>query len=252
MAAMGAGTMAGPLVGGPLLDNLGYSSPFYLCALLSFIVGFLLLGIKEPATARRGESLCILNLLLHNRELLTGCVVVFIGTLGLGLVELLLPLHLSGRFDIGATGVGVLLGVCMIAFVALQPFVGRLSDRVGRRKPIIMGLVASSFTLPFMVNLNHILLCGVVLAALGIFFSLFFTPLLPLLSESAPGMYGIAFSLFNIAYSSGYMVGPLGGGALSDVLGGPSLVFYIYSVFPLLGAILVARFIKPPPGRAFV
>jgi MFS family permease len=252
MAAEGAGTMAGPLVGGPLLDTLGYSFPFYLCAFLSLIVAFLLLGIKEPAIKRREKSVSILNLVFHNRGLVTGCAIVLIGTMGLGLIELLLPLHLSDRFDIGATGIGVLFGVCMIAFVALQPFVGRLSDRVGRRKPIIMGLIASSLVFPLMVNMNHILLCGVVLAALGISFSLFFASLYPLFSDFAFGRYGAAFSLFNITYSLGYMIGPLSGGALSDIMGGPSSVFYIYSVFPILGAILVARFVKPPAQRAFV
>jgi MFS family permease len=216
------------------------------------MVAFLLLGIKELAIRRKKESVSILNLVFHNRELVTGCAIVLIGTIGLGLVELLLPLHLSDRFDIGATGVGVLFGVCMAAFVIMQPFIGRLSDRIGRKKPILIGLIVSSLVFPLMVNMNHILLCGVVLAALGISFSLFFSPLYPLFSDSASGMYGAAFSLFNITYSFGYMIGPLSGGALSDAIGGPSLVFYTYSVLLILGAILVARFIRLPARRASV
>lgn len=79
--------------------------------------------------------------------------VVFIDLLGFGIVLPLLPLYADDLLeplypgDENAIGRGVLLGLLMASFSAMQflfaPFWGRLSDRLGRRPILLLGLGGS-------------------------------------------------------------------------------------------------------------
>ena len=79
--------------------------------------------------------------------------VVFIDLLGFGIVLPLLPLYADSLLKPLFTGAhaevihGVILGLLMSAFSAMQflfaPIWGRLSDRIGRRPILILGLVGS-------------------------------------------------------------------------------------------------------------
>src|SRR5580704_14174711 len=71
---------------------------------------------------------------------------VFIDLLGFGIVLPLLPVY--GR-QFGVDQHGVELGLLMASFSAMQfmfaPLWGRLSDRIGRRPVLIVGLAGSTF-----------------------------------------------------------------------------------------------------------
>ena len=81
---------------------------------------------------------------LHRGSLVTIFLTVFIDLLGFGLVLPLLPLY-AEQYAIDASGWR--LGLLMASFSAMQflfaPWWGRLSDRIGRRPVIIIGLAGS-------------------------------------------------------------------------------------------------------------
>jgi MFS family permease len=71
---------------------------------------------------------------------------VFIDLLGFGIVVPLLPVYAA---EFGVDEHGIELGLLMASFSAMQfifaPLWGRLSDRIGRRPVLIIGLVGSTF-----------------------------------------------------------------------------------------------------------
>ena len=68
---------------------------------------------------------------------------VFIDLLGFGIVIPLLPLYAQTFGASGAT-VGLLITVYSLAQFLCAPVWGRLSDRVGRRRVILVGLAGSA------------------------------------------------------------------------------------------------------------
>jgi multidrug resistance protein len=70
---------------------------------------------------------------------------VFIDLVGFGIVLPLLPFY-ARRFGASGTEVGLLITVYSVAQLLLAPIWGRISDRVGRRPILIIGLVGSAIS----------------------------------------------------------------------------------------------------------
>ena len=85
----------------------------------------------------------------HRSALLTVFLVVFIDLLGFGIVLPLLPRYAVGYIPAGESKfmVGLTIGLLMSSFSAMQfifaPLWGRLSDRIGRRPVLLVGLGGS-------------------------------------------------------------------------------------------------------------
>jgi MFS transporter, DHA1 family, tetracycline resistance protein len=68
---------------------------------------------------------------------------VFIDLLGFGIVIPFLPLF-AERLGVGAAGIGLVLSIYSLMQLIFAPILGRISDRVGRRPVILLGLLGSS------------------------------------------------------------------------------------------------------------
>ncbi|HHB91128.1 MAG TPA: MFS transporter, partial [Anaerolineae bacterium] len=68
----------------------------------------------------------------------------FIDGLGGALLFPFFTLYLTARFDIGMTTVGLIFGVFSISAITGSFIGGALSDRIGRKRMIIFGLIASA------------------------------------------------------------------------------------------------------------
>ncbi|HTT74503.1 MAG TPA: MFS transporter [Candidatus Binataceae bacterium] len=68
---------------------------------------------------------------------------VFIDLLGFGIVIPFLPLY-AERMHVGAAGIGLLLSIYSLMQLLMAPVLGRISDYVGRRPIIMLGLLGSS------------------------------------------------------------------------------------------------------------
>jgi MFS family permease len=88
---------------------------------------------------------------------------------------------------------------------------------------MVIGLLLAALTLPVLALPGSILLEGGGLLLLGIALGLLMTPTLPALSDavdrSGASGYGIAYAIYNTAYSLGMMGGPMLGGLLVGSFG---------------------------------
>ena len=276
LTAMAAGSIAGPVIGGVLSDAAGYESPFIFIAALCLAGGIASLFLRERRLPRpgrpkrkRGEPAppgalrVMLAPILGNRLIMLACLVTMITTVGFGLLEPMLPIRLSRTFDMSRTGIGLLFGVTMTFFGVLSPVVGRLSDRIGRKKLIVAGLVATAVVAPLLTVAPSVPLTYVLMGLYGVTAAFFATPSLPLITDNLsatgePGentgsLFGTAFGVMNLFWSLGYVLGPLLGGVMTG-LGGLLSATLVYSFLLLALTVPVMKVLgngkrEQPPVR---
>jgi MFS family permease len=201
----------------------------------------------------------------HRSALLIVFLVVFIDLLGWGIVLPLLP-RFAKEFlpaDVSPLIRGVTIGLLMSSFSAMQFFLapvwGRLSDQVGRRPVLLLGLAASAvfnalFGFASMMGsegnreLGLILLfvarigAGVAGATLG-------TAQAVIADSTAPERRARGMALIGAAFGIGFTFGPLiGAGALwlaPEVKSGPGIAAAVLS----LGAFVLGFMLMPETLR---
>lgn len=241
MAVMGAGSVAGPALGGILNDLAGYKAPFLMVALFCMAGGVFALFSRELRELPRGTSEAgygrMARTVMGHPGMAMIVVIVMMGTVSLGLLEPLFPVYLRDNLGLGSTGIGLLFALTVLAYSAASPFAGRLSDRAGKRGPMALGLTATAVFAPLLVFSHDLSLTALLFILCGVSIALFETPTLPFIADRiAVGgkgeVYGTAFGIFNMAWAVGYLLGPAAGGFLASRHGLPTTMV-ILSV-PLL------------------
>jgi len=113
----------------------------------------------------------------------------------------------------------------------ISPLAGWLCDRSGPKVPAVGGLL---FSVPFLILLrlphadkdnqaDQVAILCVILACLGTTLTFIIPPSMSevalVVREGGSGEYGQAYGLFNVAFSGGFMVGPLWGGYITQYAG---------------------------------
>ena len=162
----------------------------------------------------------------------------FISLLGLGIVVPLLPIYAE---DLGASGIaiGLMIAGFSISRGVLQPFMGGLSDRHGRKRFMIAGLSLYAFIgllFPLANSVEHLVIIRIV-HGVG---SAMITPIaMSYVGDLAPpDQEGRYMGMFNIALFSGIGFGPIIGGIFRDTLGFDS-AFYAMSALSALSLVLL-------------
>ena len=224
MSAAAIGGIAGPLLGGTLSDAFGYRAPFYVIAAACVAGGLVSLFLEEQKVSRRALSAGwrMLKPMFTNRNVMIACLVTLVTTMGLGLLEPILPIYFRSTFNMSSTVIGIVFGMTMLFYAIASPLSGKLSDRVGRKNPILAGLVLTAIITPLIAVFKNVPAVYVLMALFGFAIAFFGTPSIPLITDAlpqAPGageanQYGAAFGMLNFFWSLGYALGPLLGGAV--------------------------------------
>ena len=221
-AAANLGLILGPSLSGFLDQRVGPAAPFLLGAALVALdaLGRLFLLPADPPPA---EPRLPFARLLRDRG-----VRVFAGAMALGsglwaLLEASLPLDLDRRLGLGSAAIGTCFALAAVAHTLASPLMGRLSDRIGRAPVLRIGLVLALVLLPLPALLPRPWLVALALMGLGATASFIMSPCSPALADRVEALgshsYGSGFSILNLGYSVGMMLGPLVGGALVQALG---------------------------------
>lgn len=170
------------------------------------------------------------------------------------LYYLLVPLlpHYARTFGLSQMEVGVLFGAYAAAVLAGTWPLGRLADRVGRKRPFLWGLVGVGLTtLLFAFATSYaVLLLARVLQGLAA--AATWTAGLALLAEGFPSeRRGQAMATAFAAANVGDLLGPPVSGLLTESLG-PRSPFFLAAGLALADAaarVLLLRDDEPPPGE---
>jgi len=174
--------------------------------------------------------------------ILTAIFVVFIG---IGIIVPILPIYAA---EFGATGfyLGVIVAGFPLSGGLLQPFVGNLSDRHGRKKFLVFGLIIFSLTGYIYTLAGSVVHLVMIRIFHGAGSALVFPIAMAYIADAAAGKnIGRYMGMFNIAIFSGIGAGPVLGGFFLDLLGRNS-AFYAMALLSLLSTVLVVAML---PGR---
>ncbi len=130
-------TAVGPLIGLELADAIGYSSTFFICAVVMAFCFILTLLIREEAPVRTGRFKIRLNQAV-TPEIILPTLVIFFQILSFSSINSFIAIfgELNGVEDIGLFFTAS--AVCLIIF---RPLSGKIADSYGLDKTVIPGLV---------------------------------------------------------------------------------------------------------------
>ncbi|MBA7663086.1 Multidrug resistance protein MdtG [subsurface metagenome] len=150
------GDVLGPLLVGALLLILVWQNILFGAFPLAMVMALLLwitlrragylreIADKTTSKRRVGEQLSALKEALKSRELILLLLVSGVSGLSQGSIMLWLPLYLQETQGMGSLGIGIHLGLLSGVGIASVPVIGILSDKLGRKRVILIVLVAQA------------------------------------------------------------------------------------------------------------
>jgi len=195
----------------------------------------------EPVTMRTREVLAVIR--QHPRALL-GLLAVAIGHIAMVSVMVMTPVHMA-HAEVTLKIIGLVISVHILGMYAFSPIVGRLADRLGRRRVIQIGglillcAVTIAGTAPEKLNVQ----LGFGLFLLGVGWSCTLVAGSTLLSESVPtdvraSVQGTSDLFMNLSgaiggASAGVIIATLSYGWLCAIAAVPVLLVTIYATVQL-------------------
>ncbi|WP_151733051.1 MFS transporter ['Paenibacillus yunnanensis' Narsing Rao et al. 2020] len=187
-----------------------------------------------------------MSLLLRNRgAMLLLMVNIFLAFTGIGLVVPIMPTYMN-ELGIGGGIVGLLVAAFSLTQLIVSPIAGRWSDRMGRKKIIVGGLVVFALSellfglanMPWQLFVSRML--GGIGAAMIMPAVMAYVADTTSMEERAKGM-----GLINAAITTGFIIGPGIGGYLAEL--GLRVPFFVAAIAAAFVA--VVSFIVLPESR---
>ena len=149
---------------------------------------------------------------------------VFIDLLGFGIVIPFLPMF-AERVGVGAVGIGLVLAIYSLMQFLCAPILGRISDRVGRRPIIMIGLLGSSVSYFIYGFANSFFLLMLSRAIHGACAATVSTAQAYIADTTGGEDRARGMGLIGAAFGLGFVLGPAIGGILGAVEPAHSGVF---------------------------
>ncbi len=251
-AGANLGAVLLPPLGGALIIAFGWKFTLLLAALPGLLISlpiFMLIREKKDTGKDAGKVLPPtvmqeLGKIVKNRRLMLAMLAqtMAAGGKGVGVIMTFVPLYLARDMGISIVHVGGLLSVMLVGSVLGPIFLGHLSDRWGKRKPLILTVyICSTFVvLLFAATAKYAFVLPITLFLIG---NLVYaqSPLLQsMIADLTPADYSkdMVFGFFfTISYTVGALWAAFFGYAI-DVVGFAS-TFQIVSLSYLLAALVL-------------
>jgi multidrug resistance protein len=250
MSVMSVGMLLGPVAGGLIYDNLGYTATFVIPAIIASVIGLLFMTGKTPHPhIAKSDGTSYLKPIRTSPAVFFTCAAIIVtGAATFGVAEPYMPVYLYDTYAATPTAIGLAFGLMALLSAVTQPLAGRLYDRHGGRVLITAGLFASAGVLATAVLMPTLLLTAAVFALIGCTISFVLSPMLPLLSDLygsgvKGGSQGFAYGVYNTLFSLGLVLGPLAGGLAITSFSFP-VTFYGQAVLLCATGLLCLAFIR--------
>ncbi|MCM0083297.1 MFS transporter [Geomonas sp. Red32] len=186
---------------------------------------------------------------LARRLLLTACLISFCCFLGSYMRIPIVPL-LATSLGADTAQVGMINGAFMLVAGAMSIPSGLLSDRLGRRVPLLGGLTLLALSSLLLYWSQSPLQMGLIYLFFGMGLSAFSPTLMSYVADvTPPETIGQAYGLYTMALYGGMTLGPAAGGFVGTALGLRTV--FLVSAGIIFAMLLVAVFFLPvqPPHR---
>jgi DHA1 family multidrug resistance protein-like MFS transporter len=167
---------------------------------------------------------------------------IFAAVTGVGIVVPLLPVYAK---DLGASGlyIGFIFGSFSISRTFFLPYFGRLSDKKGRKRLIVSGLLAYALVSVLFIFARNV----ETLVGIRFFQGIASAMMMPVIQAyvgdiTLPGHEGFTMGFFNMSIFCGLSIGPIIGGSIKDTLG-LNASFLCMGLLSLIGFFLSLAFL---------
>jgi MFS family permease len=241
------GFMAGPTLGGIVIDVSGWTSLFILVAVihgLSLLPTIMIAGTGKETSDVRNPPKDVYSKEGQTKILLLLLFLQFLFGFGFGTVNPVIPIYLTERFESTATQIGIFssIGFGVAVFLAQIPS-ARLANRVGRKRLILYcsSIVPFTFIL-WSSGTMYLQLLMLYMLATGAW-GMTWSSLASILMEAAPrSRRGLFSGLSEASVSLGFTAGPVLAGMLWEGLGSETPLYASSLIFAV--AIPVALMLK--------
>jgi MFS family permease len=212
------GAVVGPMFGA-VAEAISIRGTFATVALAALVFA----GVAQlhPATPPETRQHGSVRLAFRDARFVGGLWLNLLPALLFGLIAVLVPLRLD-EGGYGVLAIGLLFFGAGLIETAVNPLLGRFSDRRGRLLPIRVALAASVAVAAALAVTRDPVLVMVLTTLAAVSFGGFYTPGMALVSDRAETVglsQGLGFGIMNTAWAAGNMTGPAAGGALAEAAG---------------------------------
>lgn len=179
---------------------------------------------------------------MTNRVFAILAISIFSSMLGAGIIAPLLPLYAE---NLGATAVwvGIIFAAFSISRGIFMPIFGRLSDLKGRKNFICFGLFSYAVISLGYVWTNTVFELTAIRLVHGVVAAMIIPIAQAYVGDLSPvGEEGIFMGYFNAAFFTGFALGPLLGGMLTEYFS-MSLAFYVMGALNFLAFLLALAYL---------
>jgi FSR family fosmidomycin resistance protein-like MFS transporter len=259
------GTVAVPLVGGAVIATAGWQPAVLLVGIPALVVAVLILAfVRETGADRRiaiahGSTRAAYRAVARERDLrwLFAASSVAAAGRGLGIVTTFVPLYLSRVLGLDTMTVTLMYTLLLVGSVPAPIVAGRVSDRLGHRRVLVVSYVLGAASLAlFVVAGDRIPLVWLAIGFMSAFVFEESALLQALLADVAPTpIRDVAFSAyFTLMFGVGAVWAAVMGaivGVLGDAAGFP-VAFLVMAASFLLAAVVILpiRAGRAPGGSA--
>ena len=168
----------------------------------------------------------------------------FAAVTGVGLVVPLLPVY-AHQLGAGGLAIGLIFGSFALSRTFFLPYFGRLSDRKGRKRLIVVGLFAYACLSLAFILADSVSFLVIIRFFQGIASSMMMPAIQAYVGDiTPPGREGFTMGFFNMSIFFGLSLGPILGGSIKDYWGlGAS--FLSMGLLSLVGFFLSLAFLPP-------
>jgi len=221
-SATAIGRGIAPFLGGYILFVTDYSYDMLYLAVgiagvTAFVTTMLFLAERKRSSVLFSRSEKTVERIFHDWKIIAVNPSILVASFtqasqyyAFGAVEFFLVGYLKDVVQLDAFQIGIIMGSQIIAVILAKPLMGRLSDKIGRRTPIIAGSIVSGLPLliiPFSTQSVILLLLSI---TYGLGFAMVTSSTPALVSELAPrNLTGTAMGFLGMTMDIGQTIGPL-------------------------------------------
>jgi len=225
-AATATGSIVGPLLGGILArmfsNRVAFASAGVMVLVSTVLVIFWVNEERFVPTKQRSSILGAFSEAIHNRPLLNALLLNMFTAFSVMTIEPILTLYiaqLNHSLQNASLMAGIVFSLSGIASVVFAPIWGKMADRVGFFKVLIIGLIGGTVWTFMQLPFHNIWAFAAVRFVYGAFFCAVFPAINGIVVQSTDESFrGRAFGINQTANQIGNMLGPMVGGVIGQVI----------------------------------
>jgi len=237
------GRSIAPFLGGALIGiaSFGFVGVYLACAIAGIIATFLLvvgfrnLPKESELTERKVDVMSKapvmdgLVAVCRNRTIMTTSAIEAIQYFAYGAVETFLPIYATLK-GFQPYEIGIMLGVQLVSLLLAKPLMGSISDRIGRKPVITVGLLLCAGSMVFIPFTADFLILCTLSMVFGIGVAVTTSSTSALVADVAKKEHGgSAIGVLSSIMDIGHSTGPLACGILIGYYGSQTSLAYQWS-----------------------